>query len=223
MKGAAAAIAILTAGALVAPGARSALSFRSAPAAVRVPVVKQAYRNNCETAALSMLLAAAGVRVDQRVLQRQLSRSGPLDPVVAADGGWTWGDPDRGFVGRVRGGGVAGGFGVYQRPIRGLARRYGIELVDLSGRSAQAILTRLRRGRPVMAWVGLSEGPHRRWRTLQGKQITVNLGEHTIVLTSLRGSWIALNDPLTGSRQTWTIERFLLIWRRLGMRALALP
>ena len=67
-----------------------------------MPVVRQAYRNNCETASLSMLLAAAGVWVDQRELQRRIAKSGDPDPTVAADGTWTWGDPALGFVGRVR-------------------------------------------------------------------------------------------------------------------------
>jgi hypothetical protein len=48
-----------------------------------------------------------------------------------------------------------------------------------------------------MAWVGLSEGPYRRWRTPQGKTIGVNFGEHTVVLTGIRGNRVLLK------RSTW--------------------
>lgn len=186
-----------------------------------VPVVRQVYRNNCETAALSMVLASVGVRVDQRTLQRQVRRSGPLDPIVGADGTWTWGDPEDGFVGRPEGGGTAGGFGVYQQPIRALAARYGVRLADLT-RQRERVFAQLGRGRPVIAWIGLSEGPYRSWRSPTGTRVTVNFGEHVVVLTRLRGDRITLNDPLSGSRLVWTRAQFLAKWRLLGRRALGL-
>lgn len=186
------------------------------------PLFRQAYRNNCETASLSMLLAAVGVRVDQRTLQRQVRRSGPLDPIVLEDGSWIWGDPDRGFVGRPEGGGTAGGFGVYQGPIRALAARHGVRLTDLSRKPAGVLFAELKRKRPVMTWIGLSDGPYRRWSTPAGKSIQVNFGEHVVVLTSLRGDSISVNDPLTGGRLVWTRAQFVAKWRLLGRRALGL-
>lgn len=187
-----------------------------------VPLVRQAYRNNCETASLSMLLASVGVRVDQGTLQRRLRRSGQLDPLVSADGTWTWGDPEKGFVGRAQGGGTAGGFGVYQGPIRRLAARYGVRLKGLSRKPARILFAELSRGRPVISWIGLSDGPYRRWRTPAGKLIRVNFGEHVVVLTSLRGNSLEVNDPLTGTRLVWTRAQFLAKWRLLGRRALGL-
>jgi uncharacterized protein YvpB len=169
-----------------------------------------------------MLLASAGVRVDQRTLQRQLRRSGPPDPIVSTDGTWTWGAPDEGFVGRVEGGGTAGGFGVYQGPIRQLAARYRVPLVDLSRRDVGIVLSRLRRGRPVLSWIGLSEGPYRRWRTPNGQSISVNLGEHAVVLTGISNGMILVNDPLTGTRLRWTAKEYEAKWRLLGRRALGL-
>jgi len=202
-------------------------SQRRAPTATTapgpVPLFRQVFRNNCETAALSMLLASAGVRVDQRTLQRALPRSGPLDPIVASDGTWTWGSPDDGFVGRVAGGGTAGGFGVYQGPIRRLAGRYGVQLVDLSRRDVGTIVARLRQGRPVMSWIGLSEGPYKRWQTPAGRPIGVNFGEHTVVLTGLgTDGMILVNDPLTGKRLRWSVSGYEAKWNLLGRRALGL-
>ena len=187
-----------------------------------VPLTKQVYRNNCETAALSMLLGAIGLRVDQRTLQTQLMKSGPLDPIVTDSGAWIWGDPDLGYVGRAVGGGTAGGFGVYQRPIQRLAKRHGAPLIDLTGRDVSAVVGRLRSGRPVMAWIGLRQGPYRRWQSPSGKSIVVNFGEHVVVLTRIRGATITVHDPLTGGVLAWTIEQFAKRWRLLGKRALSL-
>ncbi len=184
-----------------------------------LPIVKQVFRNNCETAALSMLLVSRDVRVDQTALQRELPRSGPLDPRIAADGTWLWGNPERGFVGRVEGGGVAGGYGVYTGPIRALAARHGVYLYGLTGRAPGALYARLSRGRPVMAWVGLSPGPYQRWQTPQRKEITGNFGEHTVVLTGVRAGSVLVNDPLSGQRVEWTKASFELMWERLGRRA----
>lgn len=204
------------------PAATRAPRHRTvAVAPVRLPLVKQALRNNCETAALSMLLAGAGVRVSQLELQRRLSKSGPLDPVPGRSGRLPlWGDPTRGFVGRAAGGGPSGGFGVYQGPIRRLALRYGVTLRDLTGDTPAAVYRQLRLRHPVMVWVGLSPGPYRSWRTPTGRRITVNLGEHTVVLTGLRDNDVQLNDPLTGRSESWTRTKFVLLWHRLGRRAL---
>ena len=200
----------------------SAQQSRRNTASVRLPLVKQALRNNCETAALSMLLAARGVQIHQLALQRALPRSGPLDPIFPTSGGLPiWGDPDRGFVGRANGGGARGGYGVYPPPIRALAARYGVELINLSGQSREAIYRRLSAGHPVMVWVGLSNGPYRVWRTAQGKPLRANFGEHTVVLTGLSGGSLTLNDPLSGKRTSWTRTSFERMWLRLGRRALS--
>lgn len=205
--------------AVAAGGGDVALAERAVSATARLPVVRQALRNNCETAALSMMLALKGKRTDQLTLQRQLPRSPPIDPHVDS-GGTVWGDPGAGFVGRPEGGGPAGGYGVYERPIRTLARRHGVALHDLSRRRARSVYRSLLSGRPVMAWVGLSDGPLRRWRTPGGRQVTGNLGEHTVVLTGVSSAAVEVNDPLSGRRLRWTRARFELMWRRLGRRAL---
>lgn len=203
----------------VAAAAATALPARGAGG---VPLIRQALRNNCETAALSMLLAARGVRVNQLTLQRTLAKNGPADPRLGSNGLLVWGDPDRGFVGRAAGGGTHGGYGVYTAPIKALAARYGVRLRSLNRRLSSAIYGRLRQGRPVMVWVGLSAGPYLRWRTPAGKTIVGNFGEHTVVLTAIHGDMLSLNDPLSGRRLVWTQKVFETMWARLGFRALSL-
>lgn len=192
---------------------------RTLAARVRLRVVKQVLRNNCETATLAMLLAARGISARQLDLQRALARSGPPDP-VRRGGLPVWGDPDRGFVGRPDGGGTDGGYGVYEPPLLELARRRGARLERLTGQRERIYRT-LMRGRPVMVWIGLSEGPYMTWRTPAGREVTGNFGEHTVLLTGIDGDTLTVNDPLSGRRLRWSRSHFEQLWARLGRRAVA--
>jgi uncharacterized protein YvpB len=186
--------------------------------------VRQILHNDCEAASLSMLLAAAGVRAGQLELQARLPRSGPLDPEpVAGSRLLRWGDPERGFVGRPAGGGTEGGFGVYEPPVRALAARYGVHLVDLRGRNVAAVRGAVLAGHPVLAWVGLAAGPYLSWLTPSRGEITVNLNEHAIVLVGAGRGYVLVNNPLTGARERWSDKLFSYRWTLLGRRALELP
>lgn len=186
--------------------------------------VLQVLHNDCEATSLSMLLAAAGVRVGQLELQRRLPRSGPLDPEpVPGSTLFRWGDPERGFVGRPAGGGTEGGFGVYEPPVRALAARYGVRLVDLHGRSVATVRAAVLAGHPVLAWVGLAAGPYLSWLTPTGREITVNLDEHAVVLVGADDGAVYVNNPLTGRRERWSDALFSYRWKLLGRRALELP
>jgi uncharacterized protein YvpB len=185
--------------------------------------VRQVLHNDCEATALSMLLAAAGVRVGQLELQERLPRSGPLDPEpVAGSTLFRWGDPERGFVGRPAGGGTEGGFGVYEPPVRALAGRYGKRLRDLHGRSFAALRSAVLEGHPVLAWVGLAAGPYLHWLTPSGREITANLNEHAVTLVGAGPGYVLVNNPLTGRRERWSDALFSYRWRLLGRRALEL-
>lgn len=191
---------------------------------IALRTVRQVLHNDCEAASLSMLLAAAGVHAGQLELQTRLPRSGPLDPEpVAGSRLFRWGDPERGFVGRPAGGGTEGGFGVYEPPIRALAARYGVRLVDLRGRGVAAIRTAALAGHPVLAWVGLAAGPYLSWLTPSSREITVNLNEHAVVLVGAGRGYVLVNNPLTGARERWSDALFSYRWRLLGRRALELP
>jgi uncharacterized protein YvpB len=185
--------------------------------------VRQVLHNDCEATALSMLLAAAGVHIGQLRLQAHLPRSGPLDPEpVAGSRLFRWGDPERGFVGRPGGGGTEGGFGVYEPPVRALAQGYGARLLDLHGRSVEAVRRAVLAGHPVLAWVGLAAGPFLSWLTPSGHRITVNLNEHAVVLVGAGPGYVLVNNPLTGSRERWSEALFSYGWKLLGRRALEL-
>ena len=188
---------------------------------IEAPVLRQAQRNTCESAALEILLATRGVRVDQAELQAALPRSGPLDPTGEGDTR-VWGDPDAGYVGRPDGGGDAGGFGVYPGPIAEVASQRGVRLQELTGQPASAIYRKLREGRAVMVWVGLTDGPYGTWQSPGGRTIQANFGEHTVVLTGIDADGaLRVSNPLEGTAETWTPATFELMWERLDRRALA--
>ena len=188
---------------------------------IRAPVIRQAQRNTCESAALEILTAAAGRRIDQDRLQAAFPVSGPPDPAGAGPDRM-WGDPDEGYVGRADGGGTDGGFGVYPPPVIATAARFGVTLDDLSGASPASIYSRLLSGRAVMAWVGLSDGPFASWLSPSGRRIDVNFGEHTIVLDGIRpDGQLLVSNPLEGTRELWSKSRFEAGWELLGRRAVS--
>jgi uncharacterized protein YvpB len=201
-----------------APAPAVADAPRIDPLAVRPKL--QHYRNDCEATALSMLLTAAGAPRTQEQVLGELPRDGPADPRILADGTWVWGDPERGFVGRVKGGGTAGGYGVFVGPVLALARRH-VPAEDLTRRPLAVIIDHLRRHRAVMVWVGLSDGPYQRWVTPRGRQVVGNFGEHSLLLVAFRRGEFVYNDPLTGARDTVSPEGFTTMWARLGRRAIS--
>ncbi len=189
---------------------------------ISIRPVRQVLQNDCEATSLSMLLTAAGVHIGQLRLQAQLPRSGPLDPEpVASSTLFRWGDPEHGFVGRADGSGPNGGFGVYEPPIRALAARHGVKLTDLHGKSIAAVRAAVLAGHPVLAWVGLAAGPYASWLTPSGRKITVNYGEHAVVLVGADSGGFFVNNPLSG-REFWSESLFSYRWKLLGRRALAL-
>jgi|GEM_PF-1340813 len=202
-------------------GGAATVPERPVAASIAVPMIGQVLQDDCEATALSMLLGYSGHPVDQLTLQKQVAHSPPLDPTVAADGSEVWGDPSEGFVGRADGGGPAGGFGVYQKPIRALARRHGLAMRELTGSAPSAVYAALLAGHPVLAWVALSEGPYASWVSPAGKPIQINYGEHAVVLTGVEGEDVHVNDPLSGERLVWTKQQFEQMWAGLGHRALA--
>jgi uncharacterized protein YvpB len=119
--------------------------------------------------------------------------------------------------------GCGGGFGACERPIRALAARHGQRLVDLRGKSVGAVRAVLLAGRPLLAWVGLGDGPYASWVTPAGRRVTANSSEHAVVLVGAGPGYVLVDDPLNGQRVRWSEGEFSLRWLRLERRALALP
>lgn len=202
-------------------GGSVTVSRRAVASRIAAPVIAQSQPNGCESAALSILLRSVGVTATQERLQAKLPRSGPLDP-EGSGSSKVWGDPDRGYVGRVQGGGTAGGFGVYPGPVAGVARSLGVRLSNLTGQTPQAVYDRLLAGRAIMAWVGLGDGPYDTWQTPDGNSVRVNFNEHTVVLHGIdRDGTILVSNPLQGTAERWSRQKFEVMWELLDRRALS--
>lgn len=178
-----------------------------------LPAVHQVYRDGCEAAALSMMLHR---RVGQRRLQAMLPIAQPLQQKIE-NGSVTWGDPELGFVGNVAG----GGYGVYDRPLLALARRFDAGTTNLTGAPLESILDALRRGKPIVAWIALGASDPVTWRAPSGRLVHANWAEHAITLTGYDGGAISYNNPWDGGRERFTLAQFAAVWRDLGDRAIA--
>ncbi|MFB7906090.1 C39 family peptidase [Kitasatospora sp. NPDC056076] len=216
----AACLAVLTTATLAA-GAGPA---SAAPVAVSVPSYEQQLGDDCEAAALRMLLAARGVRADdQQILDRigvdrdhpEFGHSGPLS-----------GDPYVAFVGDPDGSESAGtGFGVYSPPVAGAARSYGLTVrQDGPGVSVQQLKDQLAAGHPAIVWVDYL------WRHLRSTTYTAYDGrsvlyagpdEHTVVVTGFSGGRVSLNDPARG-RTTVPEEDFADGYATYGQMAVVI-
>ena len=199
------------------------LPFKLVLCNIAIASQHQLFPHASEVTALSELLSVLGKDVSQVKLVPQLKRSGPVDPQpVAGSKLFRWGDPEQGFVGRPDRAGTRGGFGTYEPEIKRLAAKYGVQLIDLQGKSADAVRNAVLHGHPVIAWVG---GPVARpftWLTPSGKEITVDLGSHAIVLTGAGRNYVLLTDPVTGKTFKWSTSKFSDRWALIGQRALQL-
>ena len=192
---------------VVVPGTVSAVN-------VTLPAIRQVYRNDCEATALSMALRG---RVSQLRLQSELPIAQPYLPVEGSTG-MVWGNPELGFVGDVRG----GGYGVYDRPVLRLARRYDPGAENLTGTTVASVVSAVRHGRPVVAWIQFGASSPRTWHSPAGALVQANGAEHAVTLTGWRPGVLTYNNPWTGTRESFTVAAFVQLWHTLGDRAVAL-
>ena len=208
--------------ALAAHKGRINLPYKPIGSFVSVRAQKQVFPHASEVTALSMILTRLGHDVAQVKLVPKLPGNGPLDrQPVAGSKLFRWGDPELGFVGRPDGAGDKG-FGVYEGPIRKLAAPYDIHFDDLRGKSVDAVRKTLLEGHPVIAWVGGKSARPASWLTPSGKKITVDLGEHAVLIIGAGPDYFLLNDPLTGTQERWDTATFSPRFELIGRRALAL-
>ncbi|MFJ4184484.1 C39 family peptidase [Kitasatospora sp. NPDC089509] len=203
-------IAVLTTATLAAGPGYAPPASASEASAVSVPYYHQQLANDCEAAALRMILAARGTKADDQLILDEIGvdrvhyefgHSGPLS-----------GDPYVAFVGDPDGSEVDGtGYGVYYPPVAKAARTFGLTVLhDREEISLQTLKNELAAGHPAIAWVDYL------WRHLPNTPYTAYDGrsvlyagpaEHTVVVTGFSGGKVSLNDPARG-RTTVSEEEF---------------
>lgn len=67
-----------------------------------------------------------------------------------------------------------------------------------------------------------SYSPYETWTAPAGDEVTVNFGEHTVLLTGIAGNRIYVNDPIDGLKNVWSRPDFEAMWDLLDRRAISL-
>ena len=187
--------------ALAATGLAGPALAAAHPQTARIPWFHQQLHDDCEAAALRMVLAARGLPVsDQEVLDRvgiDLAH-----PVFGRPGPRS-GDPFRTFVGDPDGSERQGtGFGVYSPPIAAAARSFGLSVLIAGRGVTPALLTALvDAGHPAIVWVDYlwrRRTPH--WyRAYDGRWIPyAGPAEHAVTVTAADQDRIEIADPARG-------------------------
>lgn len=135
-----------------------------------------------------------------------------------------WGDPNKGFVGDVRG----YGYGIYHGPIVQLINRIlPGRAKDLSGQSFSALLQALNTGTPVMVWTtsNFKAEPASQWMTWNSPDgpIHATMWEHAVLLVGYDVEHLYINDPLDGA-QAKQVDRssFIAAWEQMGQQAVTI-
>lgn len=195
-------------------------------ALIRVPVLSQMpdYYNGCELTSLDMLLRFAGDRIPLSTLAARLPRThAPL--VTTSDGSIeSWGNPNVGFVGSVRG--VGPGYGVYHGPIARLLDDFlPGRALDLTGSPWRTLRLVVASGRPVIVWTTIDFAPVSNWVTWTSPQgpVRATMSEHAVLLVGMNRHFAYVNNPLNGERaEAVPLSSFLASWIDLGRQAVTL-
>lgn len=175
---------------------------------LNVPFYYQQYAQSCEAASLRMALAYRGVQdSDWNILQRFGYNPRSLDQAKNE-----WDDPQKQFVGDVRGDqGKGTGWGVYAEPVAAAARSYGREATVRHGVSAAFVAEQIHQNRPVILWgIWNDSAVQKTWKTPEGKTVSGPVPMHVRLVVGVKGSpshpiGFYVHDPITGPTY-WTAE-----------------
>ncbi|MCX4751367.1 C39 family peptidase [Kitasatospora sp. NBC_01287] len=198
---AAACLAVLTAPLLALGAGTTPARAAGTTRTVQVPLYYQQLGNDCEAAALRMMLAAHGIAVqDQQILDRI-----GVDRVHGEFGhdGPNSGDPFKAFVGDPDGSENEGtGYGVYDPPVAAAARAYGAKVAFTGqGLTPARLRAHVQAGRPAIVWVDYlwRKRPDHPYTAYDGRSVLyAGPAEHAVVVTGYTDLAVTINDPARG-------------------------
>jgi uncharacterized protein YvpB len=182
--------------------------------------------SGCEVTSLTMLLDFAGKKVNKLNLAHLIE----YDPTPKVTDKYnqyqilTWGNPDKGFVGKMNG--TDTGYGVYHKPLfRLLNKILPDQGVDLTGQSFAKMLQSVSDGIPVIAWTTTDFSPSdiwEDWNSPTGK-IHATFKEHAVLVIGYDQNSIYVNDPLDGTAgKQVDRKKFEATWNQMGRQAITL-
>jgi uncharacterized protein YvpB len=194
-------------------------------AVLDVPAEKQLPElpNGCEVTSLSMLLTAVGHPVDKMTLAKEQPRD-PTPVVYGPDQTISsWGNPNKGFVGKVDG---YPGYGIYHGPIVTLINKIlPGRAVDLTGHPFSEVLAMVANQTPVMVWTTADFQPTSNWVTWNSPDgpVRATFSEHAVLLVGYNRTQLFVNDPLDGAKSK-PVDRqsFIAAWKQLGQQAVTI-
>lgn len=190
---------------------------------IKVPAIMQypELPYGCEVTSLTMLTTYLGLPYSKLDLADKMPKD-PTPPVYDAEGRInTWGDPDVGFVGNMKG---APGYAVYHKPVADLLNSvYKMGAEDLSGAEFTALKKAISQDKPVVVWTTANFKPTDRWDrwySKSGEEIRISYMEHAVLLVGYDQQHVYVNNPFTGEEaQEVDLEGFLGSWEQFGRMA----
>ncbi len=197
-------------------------SFTSRPEQVmlNVPSYTQPYRYACNLTAASMALAYKGKTVSVNSLFGSISK----DSSGYNETTNTWGNPNNSYVGDLYGG--SKGYGVHWGPIASLINNYRPAQAK-TGWNTTELLKEIEAGNPVIIWAhnGFSgSGANTTWNLPGSGNVYTVKGMHSYVVVGFTGtpespSKIYMNNPGSGSKETYNLSQFNALWNTFGRAA----
>lgn len=173
---------------------------------LNVPFRKQEHALSCEMASLRSALETVGVKIAESELLKQLPRDATPKKYTSRTA-FTWGDPNKGFVGNVDGRMPSTGYGVHAPPVADLASRYAVA-TRIKSNDADALTRAIDAGHPVIVWSVIGSRPSKTtWKTPEGTVINAAYYEHTLVVSGYKRNAegaiasVVVVDPKTGRRE----------------------
>ena len=170
----------------------------------------QSYTLDCETRSAIDLAAYFGVNIPHAEFLNSLPHSD---------------DPNLGFVGNfndARGQIPPASYGVYQEPVAGLLRNYGLNAVGMVGYTVDSLKAQIAKGRPVMVWIigNTITGTPVSYTPSNGRTTTVAHFQHTAVVIGYDAQNVTIQDGANKYTRSW--EVFTQSWGVLNNRAVVI-
>lgn len=147
-----------------------------------IPLYTQTKNLSCESASIKMLLDYYGYNVSEDTIQESF----PLHP-----------NPHKGFRGDVDGS-IWGfkDYGVYPEVVVEIMKKFGLRANAYKHMSEQTLKQKVLAGKPAIIWVDITN-PKPKVQTIkvEGEEIRLVSGEHTVVVTGFKDGYWVLNDP----------------------------